>query len=73
MGTFGRLVFCEVRTHLWSAKHSFADQEDAPLRCGSLSFPLRSWQFYFFRRLIYSRMMSVEYSTPRRPALMHRS
>ena len=58
-------------------QHFSNDRNDGSrtFRCGSRSlfFPLRSWQFYFFRRLIYSRMMSVEYSTPRRPALMHRS
>ena len=70
---------CSAKSeHTLSAKHSFADKsaESRTSRCGSpvsLFFPLRGWRFYFFKRLIYSRMMSVEYSTPRRPALMHRS
>ena len=48
------------------AKHS------AEKQLSSLFSPCSS-RVYFFRRLTYSRMISVEYSTPRRPALMHRS
>lgn len=44
----------------------------ATRRLSSLFSPCSS-RVYFFRRLTYSRMISVEYSTPRRPALMHRS
>ena len=56
---------------LLSVKMRKAVRKGRPFR--TLSFLFSLYSSYFFRRLMYSRIISVEYSTPRRPALMQRS